>query len=300
MTFQPQDFKLAEIAKTIQSWLDYSTASRVKKSLVTDDNTHIMSLPVPYWPSHGQLKAWIAALTLAAEPAKDAGGVGAEVDELLVAEMLSDEFQNMSPKERADHVIHFLHTNDRITGLINDTRASSPTPPIEGEVAEAVENLEVWLNAPVADYTHPNTSDIRTLIRAAKKNVPNYERVLEDMETIDDVLIGAFEHERRNIRAALEAATKNAQEKYCEQCFNVGMVEVERRTGNQRRVACSVCGAGGEKDNEKNAQGVEISESDLMYNLRVHGVRDYQIAVEYLSDEYPHIFKIEPEGGKKK
>lgn len=47
------------IADQLQNWLDWDKDQRKREYLTTDDGTHIMSLPVPYWPTHGALKAWI-------------------------------------------------------------------------------------------------------------------------------------------------------------------------------------------------------------------------------------------------
>ena len=54
--------QLDTISRTIQSWIDWSKKSRDKESLPTDDDTAIMSLPVGYWPSHGEFEAWIKEL----------------------------------------------------------------------------------------------------------------------------------------------------------------------------------------------------------------------------------------------
>lgn len=53
---------LETISGVVQSWLDWSTKSRMAEGLWTDGDTHIMSLPVPSWPSHGTLENWVKAL----------------------------------------------------------------------------------------------------------------------------------------------------------------------------------------------------------------------------------------------
>lgn len=59
----------AEIAAALMTirwilgrWIEWSTENRAKENLRTDADTHIMSLPVPFWPSHGQMQNWIEAL----------------------------------------------------------------------------------------------------------------------------------------------------------------------------------------------------------------------------------------------
>lgn len=53
---------LMALAAIIRSWVDWDKARRGENSppLTTDDNTQIMSLPVPFWPSHGSFENWIA------------------------------------------------------------------------------------------------------------------------------------------------------------------------------------------------------------------------------------------------
>ncbi len=56
---------LEEIRDQVQRWMDYDRAQRDKEGLGTTDDTHIMCPPV--WPSHGQLKNWVACLSEAAK-----------------------------------------------------------------------------------------------------------------------------------------------------------------------------------------------------------------------------------------
>lgn len=58
-------FGLGEIASIIKSWLEWHSAYRGRHSLITDEGTAIMSLPVPSWPNHGQFLHWIKALEAA-------------------------------------------------------------------------------------------------------------------------------------------------------------------------------------------------------------------------------------------
>jgi hypothetical protein len=53
---------LDAVARQIQSWLDWHKKHREDNDppLVTDDGTHIMCLPVPYWPNHGAFQNWIS------------------------------------------------------------------------------------------------------------------------------------------------------------------------------------------------------------------------------------------------
>jgi hypothetical protein len=66
---------LTAIAWQVRRWLDWHKSHRDKEMLVTDDDTHIMGLPVPFWPSHGQFEAWIKTMNDAT----------AEIDDLLTA-----------------------------------------------------------------------------------------------------------------------------------------------------------------------------------------------------------------------
>lgn len=61
MTFHVTAEKLDVIAWQVRRWLDWHKAHRDKEHLVTDGDTHIMGLPVPFWPSHGQFEEWIKA-----------------------------------------------------------------------------------------------------------------------------------------------------------------------------------------------------------------------------------------------
>lgn len=58
--------KLGFMAAQIRSWLEWDKKSRDKERLVTDDGTHIMALPVPFWPTHGAFESWIKTLEAAA------------------------------------------------------------------------------------------------------------------------------------------------------------------------------------------------------------------------------------------
>jgi hypothetical protein len=66
---------LTAIAWQVRRWLDWHKSHRDKDMLVTDDDTHIMGLPVPFWPSHGQFEAWIKTMNNAT----------AAIDEMLAA-----------------------------------------------------------------------------------------------------------------------------------------------------------------------------------------------------------------------
>lgn len=57
------------MADTIQSWIDWNAKDRANEHLTTEDGTSIMAIPVPYWPTHGQMADWIKALRKAAETA---------------------------------------------------------------------------------------------------------------------------------------------------------------------------------------------------------------------------------------
>lgn len=53
------------IAGQIRGWLDWNKKQRDEQKepiLITDKDTSIMCLPVPVWPSHGQLENWIKTL----------------------------------------------------------------------------------------------------------------------------------------------------------------------------------------------------------------------------------------------
>lgn len=54
------------IGELVQQWIDWDTSERSRESLETDGDTAIMSLPVPYWPKHGQMTNWIDVLNNAA------------------------------------------------------------------------------------------------------------------------------------------------------------------------------------------------------------------------------------------
>lgn len=56
---------LEAIAGQVQSWLDWSKRRRDAAHMETEDGTHIMTLPVPYWPNHGSLKRWVLVLNAA-------------------------------------------------------------------------------------------------------------------------------------------------------------------------------------------------------------------------------------------
>lgn len=63
---EQQAAALREISMQIRAWLDWHKAHRDREFLVTDGDTSIMGLPVPFWPSHGQFENWISALNGAA------------------------------------------------------------------------------------------------------------------------------------------------------------------------------------------------------------------------------------------
>ena len=58
---------LRDMALTIQTWLDWNKGVRDHEGIETEDGTHIMALPVPSWPSHGQLNAWVKMMKDAAD-----------------------------------------------------------------------------------------------------------------------------------------------------------------------------------------------------------------------------------------
>lgn len=51
------------IAWQIRRWLDWHKEHRDQECLVTSGDTHIMGLPVPFWPTHDQFENWIKAMT---------------------------------------------------------------------------------------------------------------------------------------------------------------------------------------------------------------------------------------------
>ena len=58
---------LREIALQVQGWLDWDRAHRERHHLTTEDDTQIMALPVPSWPTHWQLRNWITELNTTAD-----------------------------------------------------------------------------------------------------------------------------------------------------------------------------------------------------------------------------------------
>jgi hypothetical protein len=68
--YNPTVTQLDVISKVIRSWLDWDAKHRETQHLTTDDGTSIMSLPVPYWPSHGMFEKWIETLDNAAAELK--------------------------------------------------------------------------------------------------------------------------------------------------------------------------------------------------------------------------------------
>ncbi len=54
--------QLEFIARTIKGWLEWDKGERSKENITTEEGTHIMALPVPFWPTHGMLENWIAVL----------------------------------------------------------------------------------------------------------------------------------------------------------------------------------------------------------------------------------------------
>lgn len=50
------------IADQIQSWLEWHKRHRDKEGRATTADTHIMALPVPFWPNHGTLEHWVETL----------------------------------------------------------------------------------------------------------------------------------------------------------------------------------------------------------------------------------------------
>lgn len=59
--------QLEFVARQIERWLEWDTEDRRKENLETDRDTYIMSLPVPFWPSHGMFRNWIALFNEAAQ-----------------------------------------------------------------------------------------------------------------------------------------------------------------------------------------------------------------------------------------
>lgn len=57
---------LSVVSNQINRWIEWERGHRAKEHLSTDDDTHIMALPVPFWPTHGQFKAWIKLFSEAA------------------------------------------------------------------------------------------------------------------------------------------------------------------------------------------------------------------------------------------
>lgn len=58
----PTEIRLETIAGQVRRWLEWHRTHREKEHLTTDGDTAIRALPVPMWPNHAQLEAWIAAL----------------------------------------------------------------------------------------------------------------------------------------------------------------------------------------------------------------------------------------------
>ena len=58
---------LNEMALTIRRWLDWNKDERDREGLETTDGTHIIALPVSYWPSRGALTVWAETLEQAAK-----------------------------------------------------------------------------------------------------------------------------------------------------------------------------------------------------------------------------------------
>lgn len=51
------------MADQVRSWLEWNKKQRdAEPHLTTDDGTHIMCLPVPYWPSRGAFETWVKTL----------------------------------------------------------------------------------------------------------------------------------------------------------------------------------------------------------------------------------------------
>lgn len=69
--YSPLATKLDFLADHINSWLEWHSADRTRHEMATEDGTHIMSLPVPMWPTHGQFKRWIETLREGAKVAQD-------------------------------------------------------------------------------------------------------------------------------------------------------------------------------------------------------------------------------------
>lgn len=62
--------QLDAIRRQADYWVDFDVSARERQGLGSNDDTHIIA--PPFWPSHGQLKAWSAALSAAVEALSDA------------------------------------------------------------------------------------------------------------------------------------------------------------------------------------------------------------------------------------
>lgn len=51
--------QLATVAGQVERWLEWHKGQRDRETLTTDDDTHIIALPVTFWPTHGQFRAWV-------------------------------------------------------------------------------------------------------------------------------------------------------------------------------------------------------------------------------------------------
>jgi len=54
-----QAIALEVVAAQIKAWNEWTREQHIKELLETPDDTSIMALPVPMWPSVGQFKLWI-------------------------------------------------------------------------------------------------------------------------------------------------------------------------------------------------------------------------------------------------
>ena len=58
---------LRVVADQVQGWIDWSSSECEQSGFTANDGTHIMSLPVPFWPSHGQMVRWVELFRHAAK-----------------------------------------------------------------------------------------------------------------------------------------------------------------------------------------------------------------------------------------
>ena len=64
--------RLEGIAEVLRQWLEWNKGEREDEGLQTGDETHIVALPdgllpVPRWPTRGQLESWADTMERAAK-----------------------------------------------------------------------------------------------------------------------------------------------------------------------------------------------------------------------------------------